>query len=124
MVTWIWATAPSSKWPRTDCTSNQSRPRVVCAARAIPLRMAASTVSGEEPTISTTRYVWVLMGSAYQKRTASALKSADYLTCSAKSAGEPLRLDPPRMGRCECEAGAAHAGEEPHDQRADGEALN
>jgi hypothetical protein len=46
-----------------DCTSNQSSPRVVFAARARPLRIAASTVSGDVPTISITRLVWLVMAS-------------------------------------------------------------
>ena len=36
-------------------TSNQSSPRSVCAARPSPLRIAASRLSAEDPTISVTR---------------------------------------------------------------------
>ncbi len=54
-VTWKCPTAPSAMWPRTEDTSNQSSPRMVSAARDIALRIAASTLSGELPTISMTR---------------------------------------------------------------------
>jgi hypothetical protein len=49
------AMARFSRWPRTDCTSNQSSPRVISAARARPLRRAASILSGEVPIISIAR---------------------------------------------------------------------
>ena len=54
-VTWKYPMAPFSRLPRTDCTSNQSSPRIVSDARDIALRMAASVLSGELPTISMTR---------------------------------------------------------------------
>ena len=54
-VTWKYPTAPFSRLPRTDSTSNQSSPRIVSDARDIALRMAASIPSGELPTISMTR---------------------------------------------------------------------
>ena len=53
--TWMWAISPSSMWPRISLTSNQSRPRVVAATRAMAPRMASSTLVGEEPTTSMTR---------------------------------------------------------------------
>ena len=54
-VTWKCPMAPFSRLPRTDCTSNQSSPRIVSAARDIALRIAASILSGELPTTSMTR---------------------------------------------------------------------
>jgi hypothetical protein len=54
-VTCQCAICPSSSWPRTSTTSNQSRLRKVCEARSMPLRMAWSTPSGEVPTMSVTR---------------------------------------------------------------------
>jgi hypothetical protein len=42
-------------WPRTCVTSNQSRPRSVCEARATPFLTAAAMLSCEVPTISVTR---------------------------------------------------------------------
>ena len=53
--TWMWATWPSSMWPRIWLTSNQSSPRVVAATREMAPRMASSTLVGEEPTTSMTR---------------------------------------------------------------------
>jgi hypothetical protein len=47
--------SPLFEMARTDCTSNQSSPRVISAARASPLRIAASMLSGDVPTISITR---------------------------------------------------------------------
>lgn len=49
------AMARFSRWPLTDCTSNQSSPRVVSAALARPLQMAASILSGEIPIFSIMR---------------------------------------------------------------------
>src|ERR1019366_8988419 len=44
-------------WPRISLTSNQLRLRNVLDARSIARRMASSTLSFEEPTISETEYV-------------------------------------------------------------------
>src|SRR6478609_245976 len=59
MVTCQSATLPSSRWPRTSLTSNQSRLRRVWEALAIPFRTASSTPSVEVPTISEMLYVWL-----------------------------------------------------------------
>ena len=53
--TWKWPISPSTRWPRICVTSNQSSLRRVAPARLRPLRMAASMLSDEEPTISVTR---------------------------------------------------------------------
>ena len=51
-MTWKCATAPFSMWPRVSTTSNHSRLRTVSFARAMAVRIAASLLSVDEPTIS------------------------------------------------------------------------
>jgi len=54
-VTCQSATRPPSRCPRTSVISNQSMLRSVRSARDTALRIAASTPSGEDPTISAMR---------------------------------------------------------------------
>ena len=51
-VTWKWATSPSTMWPRISSVVNHSTLRLVEDMLRTALRIASSTDSVDEPTIS------------------------------------------------------------------------